>query len=33
MIEHLKGAGEYAAAAQHILDTGRSLGLRFERGP
>lgn len=31
MIEHLKGAAEFAAAAQHILDTGRSLGLRFER--
>lgn len=30
MIEHLKGAEEYAAAAKHITDTGASLGLRFE---
>jgi sugar phosphate isomerase/epimerase len=29
MIEHLKGAGEYAAAATFIADTGRSLGLSF----
>lgn len=31
MIEHLKGAEEYAAAARHIIETGRSLGLRFEQ--
>jgi len=30
MIEHLKGAEEYAAAAKHIADTGKALGLRFE---
>lgn len=30
MIEHLKGAEEYAAAARHIVDTGRDLGLRFD---
>ena len=30
MIEHLKGAEEYAAAARHIVETGRALGLRFE---
>ncbi len=29
MIEHLKGEEEYAAAAKHILDTGKSLGLCF----
>jgi sugar phosphate isomerase/epimerase len=29
MIEHLKGAEEYAAAADHIVEIGRSLGLRF----
>jgi sugar phosphate isomerase/epimerase len=32
MIEHLKGEEEYAAAAKYIVDTGRSLGLTFERG-
>lgn len=32
MIEHLKGEEEYAAAARFIADTGRSLGLAFERG-
>ncbi|MEI7900444.1 MAG: TIM barrel protein [bacterium] len=31
MIEHLKDAEEYAAAAKHILETGRAAGLRFER--
>ena len=31
MIEHLKGAEEYTAAATFIFDTGKSLGLRFER--
>ena len=31
MIEHLKGADEYTAAATFIFDTGKSLGLRFER--
>ena len=31
MIEHLKGAEEYAAAAKYIFETGKSLGLRFER--
>jgi sugar phosphate isomerase/epimerase len=31
MIEHLKDADEYAAAAKFIFDTGKSLGLRFER--
>ncbi len=30
MLEHLKGAEEYAAAAGHIFETGRALGLRFE---
>jgi len=30
MIEHLKGAEEYAAAAKFILETGKSLGLAFE---
>ena len=29
MIEHLKGAEEYAAAAKHIIATGASLGLSF----
>ena len=31
MIEHLKSAEEYAAAAKHIRETGQALGLRFER--
>ena len=31
MIEHLKGEEEYAAAARHIFESGRALGLRFER--
>ncbi len=30
MIEHLKGAEEYDAATKFIVDTGKSLGLRFE---
>jgi len=30
MIEHLKGAEEYAAAAKHIFETGKALSLRFE---
>lgn len=30
MIEHLKGAEEYAAAAKYIRETGQALGLRFE---
>jgi len=30
MIEHLKGADEYAAAAKHIRSTGKALGLAFE---
>ncbi len=30
MIEHLKGAEEYTAAARHIVDTGRGLGLQFD---
>ena len=29
MIEHLKGAEEYAAAAKHIVATGSSLGIAF----
>jgi len=29
MIEHLKSAEEYAAAAKHIVETGRSIGLTF----
>ncbi len=30
MIEHLKGAEEYAAAARHIVATGTSIGLAFD---
>jgi L-ribulose-5-phosphate 3-epimerase UlaE len=33
MLEHLKGEEEYASAAKHIFETGRSHGLRFEREP
>ena len=29
MIEHLKNAEEYAAAAKHIFETGKALGLTF----
>ena len=29
MIEHLSGADEYAKAAQHIVETGKKLGLQF----
>jgi len=31
MLEHLKGAEEYAAAAAFIRETGQALGLAFER--
>jgi L-ribulose-5-phosphate 3-epimerase UlaE len=30
MIEHLAKAEEYAQAAKHIVEVGRTLGLKFE---